>query len=48
MNYEIHLCILGILITDGSLKVTKTLYGLVNARDFQQSKHLEIIVFAIC
>ena len=22
--------------------------GLVNARDFEQSKHIEIIVFAIC
>ena len=48
INYEIHLCILGILITDGSLQVSKTLQGLVNVRDFEQSKHIEIIVFAIC
>ena len=25
INYEIHLCILGILVTDGSLQVSKTL-----------------------
>ena len=48
INYEIHLCILGILKTDGSLQVSKTLKGLVNARDFEQSKHIGIIVFAIC
>ena len=48
INYEIHLFILGIVLTDGSLQVSKTLYGLVNARDFKQSKHIEIIVFAIC
>ena len=40
--------ILGIVITDGSLQVSKKLYGLVNARDFEQSKHIEMIVFAIC
>ena len=40
--------ILGIVITDGSLQVSKKLYGLVNARDFEQSKHIEIIVLAIC
>ena len=48
INYEIHLCILGIVITDGSLQVSKTLQRLVNVRDFEQSKHIEIIVFAIC
>ena len=45
---EIHPFILGIVITDGSLQVSKTLQGLVNAFDFEQSKHIEIIVFAIC
>ena len=35
-------------MTDGSLQVSKKLQGLVNARDFEQSKHIEIIVLAIC
>ena len=39
---------MGIGITDESLQVRKTLQGLVNERDFEQSKHIEIIVFAIC
>ena len=43
-----HPFILDIVITDGSLQVSKTLQGFVNARDFEQSKHIEIIVFAIC
>ena len=45
---ETYPFILGIVITDGSLQVSKTLQGLVNAHDFEQSKHIEIIVFAIC
>ena len=31
-----------------SLQVSKKLHGLVNARDFEQCKHIEIIVLAIC
>ena len=48
MNYEIYPCILGIFITDGSLQVSKKLYGLINERDFEQCKHIEIIVLANC
>ena len=48
INYEIYPFILGIFITDGSLQVSKKLQGLVNARDFEQWKHIEIIVLAIC
>ena len=48
INYETYPFILGIVITDGSLQVSKTLESLVNARDFEQSKHIEIIVLAIC
>ena len=36
------------LLTDGSLQVSKKLKGFVNARDFEQCKHIEIIVLAIC
>ena len=39
INYEMHPFILDIVLTDGSLQVSKTLQGLVNARDFEQSKH---------
>ena len=38
----------GIFITDGSLQVSKRLQGLVNERDLEQCKHIEIIVLAIC
>ena len=48
INQEIYPFILGIVITDGSLQVSKTLWGLVNGRDFEQSKHIEIIVLGIC
>ena len=48
INYEIHPFILGIVITDGSLQVSKQLWGLVNSRDFERSKHIKILVFAIC
>ena len=48
MNYEIFPFILGIFITDGSLQVSKKPQDLVNARDFEQCKHIEIIVLAIC
>ena len=48
MNYQIYPFIFGIFITDGSLKVSKKLQGLINARDFEQSKHIEMIVLAIC
>ena len=43
LNYEIYPFILGIFITDGSLQVSKKLKRLVNARDFEQCKHVEII-----
>ena len=36
------------LLTDGSLQVSKKLKGFVNVRDFEQCKHIEIIVLAIC
>ena len=32
----------------GSLQVSKKLWGLVNGREFEQWKHIEIIVLAIC
>ena len=32
----------------GSLQVKKKFEGLINARDFEQCKHIEIIVLAIC
>ena len=48
INCETYPFILGMVITDGSFQVSKQLYGLINARDFEQSKHIEIIIFAIC
>ena len=48
INYEIYPFILEIFITDGSLQLSKNLYGLVNARDFEQCKHIGIIFLAIC
>ena len=48
INYEIHLFIWASFWQMGPYKSSKTLKGLVNARDFEQSKHIEIIVFAIC
>ena len=48
INYEIYPFILGIFKTDGSLQVNKKFYGLVNVHDFEQCKHTEIMVLAIC